>query len=140
MNTIVKIDVQTDDPIIPAEHPDAVHPKWTTAAEREYIAASAPPAILKPATAPQLLRKALDVMEERAKEYDRPQGERSVSAVVTALNAILQREALTEAEGWLFMQLLKNVRLFSARTYHADSGLDGIAYCALMAEAKGKQG
>lgn len=136
MNTITKVDIETDNPVIPALHPDAVYPS-----ERNFYddPVRVLPANILPITAPQLLRKAVEVMEARAAEYDKPDGERSVLAVVTALNAILGRNALTEAEGYLFMTLLKSVRLFSADKYHADSGLDGVAYAALTAEAKARQ-
>lgn len=43
------------------------------------------------------------------------------------------------AQGWHFMQILKDVRLFTRPAYHADSAEDGIAYCALKAEAKAKE-
>lgn len=141
MNTITKVDIQTDDPVIPALHPGAAFPKPLGLPEflDTLDAERTPPANILPITAPQLLRKAVEVMEARAAEYDKPDGERSVQAVVTALNAILGRNALTEAEGYLFMTLLKSVRLFSADKYHADSGLDGVAYAALTAEAKARQ-
>ncbi len=136
MNTITKAFVQADEPVIPAEHPNATRPTifGTHLAPPEDV-----PQTLQPLTAPRLLKRAQDVMEQRAAEYDKPEGERSVAAAVVALNAILGRSALTEAEGWLFMELLKNVRLFSAPGYHADSGLDGIAYSALKAEAKARE-
>lgn len=89
-------------------------------------------------TAPALLAKAASIMAERAKEYDQPGGERSVSKIVGAFNAITSRD-MTEAEGWLFLQLLKQVRLFSAPGYHQDSAEDNIAYGALLAEAKAKE-
>ena len=41
---------------------------------------------------------------------------------------------LTEAQGWHFMQVLKDVRLFTRETYHADSAEDCIAYAALKAD------
>lgn len=138
MNTITKVDIETDNPVIPALHPDAVYPSERNFYEEDNPVRALPAHIL-PITAPQLLRKAVEVMEARAAEYDKPDGERSVLAVVTALNAILGRTAITEAEGYLFMTLLKSVRLFSADKYHADSGLDGVAYSALTAEAKARQ-
>lgn len=91
---------------------------------------------LKPTTAPAMLQKAADLLVERGKQYDQPAtGERSAARIVTAFNAITRRD-LTEAEGWLFLQLLKQVRLFNAPGYHADSAEDNIAYGALLAEAK----
>lgn len=133
MNTITRVDINTAG-VIPAEHPDAALPT-PKMMDQEIPVEMVIPVSLRQQTAPQLLRKAVEVMEARALEYDKPGGERSVAAVVTALNAVLGRTALIEAEGWLFMELLKNVRLFSAPGYHADSALDGIAYSALKAEA-----
>jgi hypothetical protein len=78
-------------------------------------------------------------MEARAKEYDQPEGERSMGKTVEAFNSITGRD-LTEAEGWLFMEILKNVRMFQAPGYHADSAEDCIAYAALKAEAKANEG
>lgn len=80
------------------------------------------------------LQAAIDVQNQRATEYDQPEGERSMGRTVQAFNAITGRE-LTEAEGWLFMQVLKDVRQWSAKGYHHDSALDGVSYSALKAEA-----
>lgn len=85
-----------------------------------------------------LLEQARMHMEERARQYDQPGGERSMGRTVAAFNAITEH-SLTEAQGWLFMQLLKDVRLFTSPGYHADSAEDGIAYSALMAEAKSNE-
>ena len=77
-------------------------------------------------------------MIERGKTYDTPEGERSMAKTVTAFNIITGQE-LTEAQGWLFMQVLKDVRLFTSTNFHADSAEDCIAYAALKAEAKQKE-
>lgn len=58
---------------------------------------------------------------------------------VQAFNTITGREgerALTESEGWLLMQILKDVRDRQRSTPHRDSLEDGIAYSALKAEAR----
>lgn len=89
-------------------------------------------------TAPQLLEKAASHMRDRAATYDRPEGERSMTKTVAAFNAITGRD-LTETEGWLLLQVLKDVRLFQHPGYHADSAEDGIAYSALKAESKSKE-
>lgn len=86
-------------------------------------------------TAPQLLEAAARHMAERAKTYDKPEGERSMTRAIAAWNAITGRN-VTEAEGWLLMALIKQVRLFTRPGYHADSVEDGIAYLALVGEAK----
>ena len=89
-------------------------------------------------TAPQLLEKAASHMRDRAATYDSPEGERSMAKTVAAFNAITGRD-LTETEGWLLLQVLKEVRLFQSPGYHADSAEDCIAYAALKAESKSKE-
>jgi hypothetical protein len=85
--------------------------------------------------APELLNRAAQLMAERGKQYDKPEGERSMGRAVQAFNAITCRD-ISEAEGWLLLQILKDVRLWQRPGYHADSAEDGIAYAALKAEAK----
>lgn len=87
-------------------------------------------------TAPQLLNKAVEHMNNRAALYDQPQGERSMGRAVDALNAILGRQAVTESEGWLLLQLLKDVRDRQRTEPHVDSLEDCVAYAALKAEAR----
>lgn len=83
----------------------------------------------------EFLQAAIDVQAERGATYDKPTGERSMGATVTAFNAITGRD-LSEAEGWLLLQTLKDVRQWqNPSTYHHDSALDGVAYSALKAEA-----
>ena len=86
-------------------------------------------------TAPQLLNKAAAIMEQRASTYDKPEGERSMGATVKAFNIIAGRD-LTESEGWLLLQILKDVRDRQRKEPHVDSLEDGIAYSALKAEAR----
>ena len=80
------------------------------------------------------LHRAADLMAERGKQYDQPDGERSMAKTVEAFYNITGKR-LTEAEGWLFMQILKDVRQWQKPTYHADSAEDCVAYSALKAEA-----
>lgn len=87
--------------------------------------------------AAELLGRAAAHMHDRSATYDEPEGERSMGKIVTAFNAITGRD-LTESEGWMFMQQVKLVRLFTRSEYHADSAEDNIAYAALLAEAKGE--
>lgn len=87
--------------------------------------------------AAELLGRAAALMHERGKTYDKPEGERSMGRAVAAFNAVAGRN-LSESEGWMFMQQLKLVRLFTRSDYHADSAEDNIAYSALLAEAKGE--
>lgn len=92
-----------------------------------------PPAV---ANAAAILEAAAGHMRDRAKTYDRPAGERSMGRAVAALNVILGREALSESEGWLLLQLLKDVRDRTGERPHRDSLEDCVAYAALKAESR----
>lgn len=86
-------------------------------------------------TAPEFLAQAGAIMQQRAAQYDQPGGERSMGRTIDAFNIITGR-SLTEAEGWLLMQLLKDVRQWqNPDHFHRDSAEDGVAYSALKAEA-----
>lgn len=85
-------------------------------------------------TAPKLLERAAQIMTERASTYDQANGERSMGRTVDAFNAITGK-GLSESEGWLLLQLLKDARQWQRAAYHADSAEDCIAYAALKAEA-----
>ena len=98
-------------------------------------ATSAPAA---PSSALQALENAAGHMRDRAATYDSPAGERSMGRAVSALNALLGRAALSESEGWLLLQLLKDARDRTAAP-HQDSLEDCIAYAALKAEARLKE-
>jgi hypothetical protein len=89
-------------------------------------------------SAPDILSAAEKHMRDRAATYDKPEGERSMSQTVVVFNAF-HGTSLTEAQGWHFMQILKDVRLFTRDGYHADSAEDGVAYAGLKAEAKAKE-
>ena len=91
-----------------------------------------------PNTAPEFLHRAATIMEERGKQYDKPGGERSMGKTVAAFNAITGRD-LSEAEGWLLLETLKNVRMWQRPGFHQDSADDSVAYSALKAEAKAKE-
>lgn len=81
-------------------------------------------------TASEFLTRADELMQQRGAQYDKPAGERSMSRTVAAFNAIAGRD-LTEAEGWLLLQTLKDVRQWQSPEFHRDS----VAYAALKAEA-----
>lgn len=85
--------------------------------------------------AQEFLSAAANHMHARAKTYDTAEGERSMAKTVQAFNAIVGAD-LTESEGWLFMMLLKAVRLTQRATYHADSAEDLVAYAALLGESR----
>ena len=85
-------------------------------------------------SADKLLTDAAQIMQERAKQYDSPTGERSMGKAVAAFNCVTGNK-MTEAEGWLLLQLLKDVRQWSTpNAAHVDSLQDCIAYAALKAE------
>ena len=73
-------------------------------------------------------------MRDRAATYDKPGGERSMAKTVAAFNAITGH-TLSTADGWLLLQVLKQVRAFTnPAAPHRDSLEDSIAYGALLAE------
>lgn len=86
-------------------------------------------------TAPAILNKASKIMEERGKQYDQPNGERSMGKAVSAFN-IITGNSLQESEGWLLMQILKDVRDRQKKEAHVDSLEDCVAYSALKAESR----
>lgn len=89
--------------------------------------------------AEQFLRNGADVLAERGKEYDKPEGERSMQRCVSAFE-IITGKRITESEGWLFMQILKDVRQWqNPERYHEDSAVDCVNYAALKAEALSEQ-
>ena len=77
------------------------------------------------------------MIAQRGQQYDQIEGERSMGKTVAAFNAITGM-SLTESEGWLLVQLLKDVRQWSTPNYHQDSAEDCVAYAALKAEALAK--
>lgn len=86
-------------------------------------------------SAPDTLRRAAEIMEERGKQYDQQGGERSMGKAVAAFNIVTGRD-LIESEGWLLLQLLKDVRDRTTKNPHEDSLVDCVAYAALKAEAR----
>lgn len=85
--------------------------------------------------APEILTRSAEIMAERAKQYDSPQGERSMGKAVAAFNAVTG-QSLSEANGWLLMALLKMVRDNTTDKPHEDSINDLVAYGALYGEAR----
>ena len=114
-------------------------PTATALAPIEHItAAPVHPAL----SADDILSAAARTIAARGVQRDSSAGtgqrqERSMAATVAAFNAI-EGLALTERQGWAFMQILKMVRgATTARNglYNADDALDGAAYAALGGEA-----
>ena len=85
-------------------------------------------------SAREFLLDAIRMMEERGQTYDTPGGERSMGKAVAAFNMITGH-TLKESEGWLLLQVLKDVRQWSRVDFHKDSADDCVAYAALKAEA-----
>ena len=97
-----------------------------------------PPVIgTTPITAASMLTAALGHMEDRAKTYDAPGGERSMGKTVAAFN-VITGHTLTEEAGWLFMEILKQVRSQQG-DYRADSYEDLVAYAALRGECAARE-
>ena len=88
-------------------------------------------------SAASILTAALGHMEDRAKTYDAPGGERSMGKTVAAFNTITGH-TLTEEAGWLFMEILKQVRSQQGN-YRADSYEDLVAYAALRGECAARE-
>jgi hypothetical protein len=90
---------------------------------------------IAPVTAPMILMKAHGHITDRAATYDKPEGERSMGSTIAAFN-IITGNALTESDGWLIMQILKDVRDRQTVAPHKDSLEDAVAYAALKAESR----
>ena len=87
----------------------------------------------------EFLQAAIDVQAERGKQYDKPTGERSMGATISAFNCITGY-TLEESDGWMLLGLLKLVRQSqNPEQYHHDSALDFVAYASLYAEAASEQ-
>lgn len=106
---------------------------WLNYHENKKKYAETQPAV----TAASMLTAALGHMEDRAKTYDAPGGERSMGKTVSAFNTITGLD-LTEEQGWLFMEILKQVRSQQG-DYRADSYEDLVAYAALRGECAARE-
>jgi hypothetical protein len=84
-------------------------------------------------TADEILQRGADHIRDRAATRDKTNGERTMSQVVKAFNAIFCTK-LTEEQGWQFMVLLKIVRGANGKV-NIDDYEDEAAYAALAAEA-----
>ena len=115
---------------------NATHQKYGTYHAKTVLADTCKTVILPADTtyAETILHTAADTLKQRGQVYDSPEGERSMGKTVTAFNTITGNN-LTEAEGWLLLQLLKDVRQWSKEAYHEDSAVDCVNYAALKAEA-----
>lgn len=104
---------------------------------KDYEGVSFPPVVKATPislSAPDILKRAAQHMEDRAAARDQPGGERSMKRTVDAFNA-LTGHALTERDGWMFMAVLKAARACTTPTGLADDYEDGAAYFGLAGEA-----
>lgn len=88
-------------------------------------------------TAADFLRAGIGHMQDRAVHYDAPQGERSMGKTVAMFN-IATGKNLSEADGWLLMTLLKQVRSLQGK-YKADNHEDEASYAGLRGEAAARE-
>lgn len=86
--------------------------------------------------AKEILSAAIKHMDDRAKQYDAPDGERSMARTVKVFNAYTDLK-LTEEQGWLFMSVLKVVRSLQGG-FNPDDHEDEAAYAALRGECIAK--
>lgn len=88
-------------------------------------------------TAPEFLLEAADCIDARAAARDLASGERSMACAVDMFNAWRRPHTgtgdLSEADGWVFMALLKLARARGG-DYRRDDYVDGAAYIALAGE------
>ena len=87
-------------------------------------------------TAQHFLEAAKGYLGARAATYDKPTGERSMERTINAFAALTDIQ-LTEEQGWLFMEVLKQVRSLQGK-FKADSYEDLAGYAALRGEAAAK--
>lgn len=87
--------------------------------------------------APDILRNAADVMEQRSAERDQEK-ERAMAKTVAMFNAAFPDNPITETQGWGFMIFLKMARA-SQGSFRLDDYTDMAAYAALMGEHRSTQ-
>ena len=84
-------------------------------------------------TAADYLREAAQVIEERGKLRDMPDGERSMKRAVEAYTVLRGPVMESELDGWLFLCALKLARATAGKP-HVDDYTDLSGYAALAAE------
>lgn len=82
--------------------------------------------------ADDILESAAGALRDRAALRDQPDGERSMARAVAAYNALTQCR-MTEADGWLFMCVLKLARSAGGEP-NLDDYVDLAGYAALAGE------
>ena len=91
----------------------------------------------EPTNAQDILLTAAEMIQSRAEQRDRPDGERSMPCAVSMFNDMTGHQ-MTVREGWIFMALLKLSRAQGGR-YHADDYVDANGYLGLAGEAAGQE-
>lgn len=84
-----------------------------------------------PPTAADILGTGVQILSERGKQRDTPQGERTMRRAVMAFNHLFGKD-LTVEEGWKFMAVLKLARTKDSAV--EDDFVDGANYFALAGE------
>lgn len=107
----------------------------TTALQEEVIMSNP-----QQTTIGNILNEINETINQRGKERDLDEGERSMTKAVNAFNdlfgnAVTDRGYMEETEGWLFMLLLKLAR-HSSGNYNRDDLFDACAYTILALESK----
>lgn len=80
----------------------------------------------------EILQAGAKHLEDRAKTYDKPGGERSMEKIVKMFNTLADTN-ITVEQGWQFMTLLKMVRSQQG-AFKGDNYEDGCSYFALAGE------
>jgi hypothetical protein len=84
--------------------------------------------------AQDILVAAADAISSRANQRDLEAGERTMGRAIAVFNAWRTHNgAITEAEGWVFMAILKLCRA-NAGAHNIDDYVDAAAYVALAGE------
>lgn len=86
-----------------------------------------------PISAGSILKDAGQTLAQRGVDYDSRGGERSMAHAVQIFNAIVQRDAMSEEEGWIFMLALKQARMMRGKA-KLDTFVDLSAYASLLGE------
>jgi len=84
------------------------------------------------AYAPRLLDEVAMILGSRGQERDKEEGERTMPGVVPVFN-LITGHTLSVEDGWLFMLILKLVRMRGG-VFKDDDYYDAIGYASLMAE------
>lgn len=85
-----------------------------------------------------LLSSVYDIQNERAKEYEQKNAERSFDKIANIFNAYRGLNLLP-SDVALILRILKEVRSEHSDTVHLDSFIDGLSYESLRAELRIKE-